>query len=81
VHFFGTYLPSLEALFRPPSIDLARRKLGLLLRGQKDDGGVDVVSLLGGIILHVLLTRLLLAPRCEFVGDMLALLMYSFIKV
>jgi hypothetical protein len=30
--FFTTYLTSLEALFRPPSIYLARRKLGLPLR-------------------------------------------------
>jgi hypothetical protein len=45
---------------------LARRKLGLLLRGQTDDGGV---SFLGGIILHVLLAHLPLVPRCESVGD------------
>jgi hypothetical protein len=71
----------LEALFRPPSICLARRKLGLLLRGQMDDGGVGVISLLGGIILHVFLVRLPLVPRCESVGDVLALLMYSFVQI
>jgi hypothetical protein len=52
---FGTYLTSLEALFRPPSICPTRRKLGLLLCGRTDDGGVGVISLLGGIILHDLL--------------------------
>jgi hypothetical protein len=57
------------------------RKLGQFLCGQTDDGGVGVTSLLGGIILHVFLTRLLLAPRCEFVSDVLSLLMYSFVKV
>jgi hypothetical protein len=51
----------------------------MLLRGQMDDGDVGVTSLLGGIILHVLLARLSLAPRCESVSDMLALLMYSFV--
>jgi hypothetical protein len=69
---------SLEALSRPPSICLARCKLGLLRRGQTDDGGVDVVPLLGGIILHVLHALLPLVLRCESVGDVLALLMFSF---
>jgi hypothetical protein len=79
--FFGTYLSSLEALFWPPSICLARRKLGLLIHGQTDDGGVDVISLLVDIIFHVLLVCVPLASRCESVGDMLALLMYSFVQV
>jgi hypothetical protein len=43
-------------------------------------GGVSVVSLLGGIILHVLV-RLPLGPRCGSVGDVLALLMCSFVQV
>jgi hypothetical protein len=46
-----------------------------------DDGGVDVISLLGGIILHVLHAFLPLAPRCESVGDVFAILMYSFVQV
>jgi hypothetical protein len=75
---FGTYLTSLEALSRPPSICLARCKLGLLRRGQTDDGSVDVVPLLGGITLHVLHALLPLAPRCGSVGNVLALLLYSF---
>jgi hypothetical protein len=52
--------------------------LGLLRRGQTDDGGVNVVPLLGGIILHVVHAPLPLAPRCESVGDVLALLLYFF---
>jgi hypothetical protein len=31
--------------------------------------------------LHVLLTHLSLAPSCKFVGDVLALLMFSFVRV
>jgi hypothetical protein len=43
--------------------------------GQTDDGSVDVVSLLGSIILHVLHDLLLLASGCESVSDVLAVLM------
>jgi hypothetical protein len=50
----------------------------MLLHEQTDDGGVDVIPLLGGIILHVLHALLPLVPRCESVGDVFALLMYSF---
>jgi hypothetical protein len=46
-----------------------------------DDNSVGDVFLLGGIILHVLLSSLLLAPNCEFVCDVLALLMQSFVQV
>jgi hypothetical protein len=74
------YLTSLEALFRPPSICLVGRKLGTLLRGWTDDGGVGIISLLGGIILHVL-ACLPLATRCESVADVIELLMYSFVQV
>jgi hypothetical protein len=49
-----------------------------LRRGQTNDGGVDVIPLLGGIILHVLHALPPLAPRCEFVSDVLALFLYSF---
>lgn len=45
-----------------------------------DDGGVGVVSLLGGLM-HFLLAPLPLAPSFESVGDVLALLMYSFVQV
>jgi hypothetical protein len=45
---------------------------------QTDDGGVDVVALLRGIILHVLHALLPLAPSCESVSDVLVLLMCSF---
>jgi hypothetical protein len=50
----------------------------MLLCWQTDDGADDVVPLLGGIILHVLHALLPLAPRCESVVDVLALLMFSF---
>jgi hypothetical protein len=40
---------------------------------------VSFPSLLGGIILHVRLACLPLAPRCKSVGDVLMLLMCSFV--
>jgi hypothetical protein len=72
--FFITYLTSLEVLFQPPSSCIAKGKLGLLLRGQTNAGGVDIISLLGGLILHAFLAPSPLASRCESVGDVLALL-------
>jgi hypothetical protein len=48
----------------------------MLLRGKADDGGVGVVSRLGGFILHVFLAPLPLVPSCVSVGNVLALSMY-----
>jgi hypothetical protein len=45
---------------------------------QTDDSGVNVISLLGDIILHVLHALLPLAHRCECVSDVLVVFMYSF---
>jgi hypothetical protein len=39
-----------------------------------------VSSLFGGIIFHVLLASISLAPSCESVGDVLAFLLFSFVQ-
>jgi hypothetical protein len=40
-----------------------------------------LASLPPGIILHILLAPLSLAPSCAFVDDVLTLLIYSFLQV
>jgi hypothetical protein len=58
-----------------------RGKLGVLLHGQTDDGGVGSVLLLGGIVFCDIPAPLLLAPGWESLGDVLAHLIYSILQV
>jgi hypothetical protein len=73
VHFSECTSPRWRRCFGLRPVVLPSESLVCSFMGT-DVGGVNIISLVGGLILHVLLAPSPLASSCESVGDVLALL-------